>query len=192
MSLYVKRSGAWQLVGQPPPAQVINDLTDVDTTTGLADGRNLIWDAGSTQWRPAEPRIGIIAYKRGAASAISIPLSTAVPLLTLTSVPVLTGRLYQFDVFLRAIQASGGGSAFYMYVTPANPPANTDLVVDAYAYWAPGQYMPGDFHQLFKATATGNVTVTLNGYGFGGAGLAWTDGGGYIAIRDIGPDRGGQ
>ena len=122
---------------------------------------------------------------------------TATEVFRLTNVPVVTGRLYLFSMFWRAIQNTGA-AAYINWKTPQTPSAvtgTTDLVIDVLTVM-PGSSAYGhlSWQQMFRAP-TGLITIVIQCAIIGSTGNLWLGdaaSNGSVTVRDIGPNRGGQ
>jgi hypothetical protein len=144
---------------------------------------------------------GIIRYQYpGVMPTIT---TTATEIFRLTNVPVVTGRLYLFSVFFRAIQNLSTTNGVYLNLktpqTPSPVTGTTDLTIDALmAINSPNVgYGHFQWQQMFRAP-TGNITIVIQASITGGAGpqaylfMGEPIGNGHVSVRDIGPNRGGQ
>jgi hypothetical protein len=139
---------------------------------------------------------GIIAYKY--ANATPALTTTPTEICRLSNVPVVTGRLYVFSMYWRALTTTNGGSTSLNIKTPQTPSAvtgTTDLVIDALTL-IQGNASYGHFQwqQMFRAP-TGLITIVLQaavGVTTGNIWLGDVDSNANLSVRDIGPNRGGQ
>lgn len=140
---------------------------------------------------------GIIAYKYpNATPALN---STPVEICRLSSVPVVSGRLYLFSMFFRAISNALNAPVYINFKTAQTPSAvtgTTDLIIDALTWLqANAAYGHIQWQQQFRAP-TGSINIIIlcasTGSGTGNIWLGDSGGNGMISVRDIGPNRGGQ
>jgi hypothetical protein len=127
---------------------------------------------------------GIVAWKQGNQAAI--PLTTTNAVIYTISATLTAGRMYELKFTCRALQASQ-----YVNFTHTCTPVIAGFAIDAYAY-IPTSYNFINWDSLVIPSVTQSYAITIYGRVASGTGNAWTDGGGGVWIKDIGPAIAGQ
>lgn len=118
----------------------------------------------------------------------------------LSNVPVVSGRLYLFSMYWRAITSSASSPNYVSFKTPETPnpvAGTTDLVIDALTFHSGAvTYGHLQWQQMFRAP-TGNITIIIQiqlmpYIATGNVWLGDLEGNANFSVRDIGPNRGGQ
>jgi len=157
-----------------------------DTMTGFltlnADPTSAL-HAVTKQYVDARPR-GILTRVVGTLAGASIT-TTATRLFTLPSVNLETGRQYRLVCGIRALYAASGTTA--MRFTHAVAGVANTLNLDTYLYAATGQFNGGQIETLFTVTASGALTVGVDGRSNAAVTITFYNDTMWSYIQDLGP-----
>ena len=137
-------------------------------------------------WADNPGALGIIGYKYGAAAGLAI--TTTVDILHLNALPLKAGRLYELSFKLRALSTLSSNNLRFQAV---NLTAGINIQLDDYIVASvPYGYIYDVAIMTVNADGSYGLGVGVSAPGTGGS--VWTDGGGFIMVKDIGPNRGQQ
>ena len=157
------------------------------TTSGKAGD---LWvQTTTTPWTaPANMPWGIIAWKQPNAGSVSLT-TTPTEAMRLSSVALVTGRLYAFNGEFRAFSASTATTS--VNFDSGGPLAGTTLNMVMNALGASGGLNAVSWRALFTAN-TGTYTIIVRASVSAGTGALYTEFNSGLSVEDIGPNRGLQ
>lgn len=175
------------IVGTQGPPGNSNVTVSGAAPTGGKYG-DLWCQTSTTPWTaPSTLPMGIVAWKP---YSIAVSMTgSAVTLMQLTAVPLQVGRLYRLNYTLRAVGFPSAPGSTRVGTPGFTAIANTTLVVDAYVYsGSVGVWASMADVAFFTVSVATNYTISIEAVATSGGQVYPT----FIAIEDIGPNRGQQ